>query len=405
MAIPFIRKYQPKKTSEIIGQTTAINSLTDMHKSVLKTKKKAVLLYGPSGTGKTASVHALALESDYEILEVNASDLRNKDQLESTVGAAIKQQSLFAKDKIILVDEIDGIAGREDRGGLNAIASLIDMSTYPIILTANNPFGSKFSGVRKKSNLIEFQSLDYRSITNILKNICERESIEYDEESLAALARRAGGDARAAINDFQSASQRSKKITKDTLELETDRNQIESMPSALVRIYKTLQADVARDALESVQENLDEIFLWIEDNTGREYTQPKDLYRAYESIAKADVFKGRIRRRQHWRFMTYISDLLTAGVAISKDEKYKGFSKYMPTMRLLRIWQMNNKNRHKKNIAITVASQVHTSTKRVIQDMIPYFKIASEKNKKFATTFAEHFELEKEQEAWLKDKN
>ena len=74
----------------------------------------------------------LCSEFDFEIVEINASDLRNADSINSVLGAAINQQSLFARRKLILVDEVDGLAGREDRGGVAAISALVEKSTFPV---------------------------------------------------------------------------------------------------------------------------------------------------------------------------------------------------------------------------------------------------------------------------------
>jgi len=112
---PFTIKYQPKKTNEIIGQDTAIRKLKDFVVNFKKQRKNAALIYGPSGVGKTISVHALANDLDLEILEVNASDVRNADQINSMIGSAVGQMSLFSNSKIILVDEVDRSSGMKDR--------------------------------------------------------------------------------------------------------------------------------------------------------------------------------------------------------------------------------------------------------------------------------------------------
>ncbi|MCH8329160.1 MAG: AAA family ATPase, partial [Nanoarchaeota archaeon] len=179
---PFTIKYQPKKTSEIIGQDTAIKNLKNFVVNFKRQKKNAALLYGPSGVGKTISVHALANELDLEILEVNASDVRNAEQINSLVGSAVGQMSLFSKGKIILVDEIDGLSGMKDRGGLLAITKLIEKSSFPLILTITNPWDYKFNKLRRKTEMIEFAPLDYLDIFKILKKICEQEKIKYEHQ-------------------------------------------------------------------------------------------------------------------------------------------------------------------------------------------------------------------------------
>jgi len=77
---PFTIKYRPKKTDEIIGQDTAIKKLKNFVVDFKRQRKNAAMIYGPSGIGKTISAHALANEFGLEILEVNASDVRNADQ-------------------------------------------------------------------------------------------------------------------------------------------------------------------------------------------------------------------------------------------------------------------------------------------------------------------------------------
>ncbi len=100
MTQSWIKKYEPKSISDIEGQDEAIGELDSFVSNFSKQKKKAALLYGPSGSGKTVSVYAVAEKYNFEILEVNASDFRNKDQIESKVGNASKQMSLFTKGKV-----------------------------------------------------------------------------------------------------------------------------------------------------------------------------------------------------------------------------------------------------------------------------------------------------------------
>ena len=67
-------------------------------------------LWGDSGTGKTATAVALAHELGLELIEVNASDSRNKEAIGSLIGGAVNQGSLFGTGKLILVDEVDGLS-------------------------------------------------------------------------------------------------------------------------------------------------------------------------------------------------------------------------------------------------------------------------------------------------------
>jgi replication factor C large subunit len=399
---PFTIKYQPKMTSGIIGQNTAIKKLKDFVINFKKQRKNAALIYGPSGVGKTISVHALANELGLEILEVNASDVRNADQINSMVGSAVGQMSLFSKGKIILVDEVDGLSGMKDRGGLLAIMKIIEKSSFPLILTITNPWDYKFNKLRRKTEMIEFVPLDYLSIFDILKSICKEEKVKFEEIILKGLARRAGNDVRAAINDLEILSIETKEITKKSLEELGERNQQDTILNALFKIFKTTDPKIAISAFDNVKENLDEQLLWLDENLPKEYISPEDLAKAYDKLSKADIFNRRIRRWQHWRFLVYINALITAGIAVSKKEKYKTRVEYKPTGKLLKLWWAKQKSMKKKAIAERIAERTHSSTKEVIKNTLPYLQVSFKKNKDFRAELTNELELSREEVEWLK---
>ena len=398
---PLIRKYIPKTEKDIIGQEENLKQLKNFILNFKNQKKNSALIYGPSGTGKTCSVYAIANEIGFEVIEVNASDFRNAEQINQKVGNAIKQQSLFAKGKVILVDEIDGLSGREDRGGIQAITKLIQDSAYPIILTATNPFDNKFSSLRSKSNMIEFKALDYMSVFNILKKICENEKIKHEDVVLKALSRRAGGDARAAINDLQNLTQGKNELTKESLEELSDRNKTDSIMTALNKIFKTTDLKIAVSAFDNVEEDLNEQLLWIDENLPKEYTKPEELAKAYDMLSKADVFNRRIRRWQHYRFLVYINALITAGIAAAKNEKYKNLVEYKPTGRILKLWWAKQKSMKKKAIAEKIAEKTHSSKKEIIKSTMPYLPIMF-KNKEMRGNIISQLDLDGEEVVWLK---
>ena len=310
--------------------------------------------------------------------------------------------SLFSKGKIILIDEVDGVAGNSDRGGISALSAVIKKSSFPIIMTANDPFHKKFSSLRKSSQMIEFSTLPYTVIKSILMEICKKEEIEYDETALTMLARYANGDLRAGITDLQALCESTKKLEKKDLEDVFDREKTETMIDALMRIFKSTKASVILPALDNVDEDMDQFFFWIDENLPKEYTKIKDLAAAYDNISLADVFKGRIRKWQYWRYLVYVKLLLTAGVGLAKEEKYPGFNKYTKTTRILKMWQANMKNMKKKSISEKISDVSHTSTKRAMHDIYPYLKLIFQNSKEMAITIADDLELDDGEIAYLK---
>lgn len=399
--LPFTLKYAPKKISEIIGQDYPVKELFSQIKA-WKKSSKPFFLYGPPGTGKTSSAYTIARELGLELFEVNASDVRNKEQIEEKIGSALNQYSLFGKGKLILIDEIDGLSGTKDRGGIPAILKLIQRSAFPIIFTSKNPWDNKFNTLRKKCILLEYKPLDSSQIYKILKIICDKENILYDGSVLKSLARRSAGDARSIINDLETLSIEARELTKESLKDLAERNKEDTIINALIKIFKSTDVDVTRTAFDNVRETLDEQLLWLDENLPKEYNKPEDLDRAYDKLGKADVFQRRIRRWQHWRFLVYINLLITAGIAVSKESKYPGMIEFKPTGRILKLWWAKQKSMKKKAIAGKIAEVTHSSQKEVLKTTIAYLQEAFKKDKIFEKKFAEELDLSKEEVMWLK---
>ncbi len=371
----FIDKYKPTTLQKIYGQESAVQRLRQAI-----TTKKPVLLYGPVGSGKTASVYALAQELDYEIIEINASDVRNKESINTVIGSSLHQMSLFAKGKIILVDEVDGIAGNSDRGGVPALVELLSTAKQTVIMTANDPWDSKFNALRKASTLIEFTSVPLPALVQILQQICKQERVQASEEVLKKIARKANGDVRAAILDLESLISGKQQLTVDAVNLLDDRLREQSMTDALRLVFKSTKSEETLDAFERVDSDLPEVSLWVEENLPREY-KDEDLQRGFAALSKADVFHGRILRWQHWRFLVYINMFLTAGIAMAKQEKTPGFVDYKRNSRILRYWMAKQKRLKLQGLVQQLPGDVHGSSRKLLKEVVPYLKFMVKHNK------------------------
>jgi replication factor C large subunit len=394
---PWVKKYQPSSLDYVRGQARAVDQIRKYLSSFEKQKKKALLLHGPAGCGKTSSVIASAKELGFELYEINASDKRNKDAMLQLVGNALKQQSLFATNKIILIDDADGLSGTKDRGGAAALAQLIKKSKFPIIITANDAYISKLKALKKESTVVTFNALDSDAVYKVLEEICEKEKIKYDKEALTVLAKRAQGDLRGAINDIETLCRNTKILEAGNVIEVSEREKKKSVLNALSIIFKGKNALKAKEAFDSVEENVDDVFLWIEENLPKEYAFD-DLGRAFECMSRADVFRGRIRRWQHWRFLVYVISLISSGVSVAKDKTYKQFISYQRNSRLLKMWIAKQKHAKRKSIAAKIALRTHCST-RTAFSQIPYLLPVFKKGD--CGQLIDWLDLDKEEVEWL----
>ncbi|HLC77666.1 MAG TPA: replication factor C large subunit [Candidatus Nanoarchaeia archaeon] len=373
----WVEKYRPSKYIEVRGQQLVIEKIKNfVEKSLsLKNSKNSMILYGPPGSGKTTLAHVSAYETNSEIFEINASDLRNKEKLIAVLKPAIEQRSLSQQTKIILVDEIDGIS-KLDWGGLSELESLIELSQIPIILTANDIWDKKFSPIRQKSELVQLKEIDYKTIKDVLINILYKEKLKIDPETLTKISIKAKGDLRAAINDLQALST----IQDPSSFLLDERNKEIDIFNALRLIFKGKPTQETAQLFDSVNMPLDEIILWVEENIPLEY-QGEELAKAIDILSKVDIFKGRIYKQQYWRFLVYENLLLSYGISSAKRNIKTGFTSYKKPERILKIWLHNQRTAKKKSIAQKYASHVHVGEKRALNEF-PFIKTIINSNPK-----------------------
>ncbi len=363
-------KYRPASYFEIKGQDLAVRKIKEfisefnLSKITKKRIKKAIILHGPPGTGKTTLAHVTAKETNSEIFELNASDLRNREKLREILKPAIEQQSLTKKSKIILIDEVDGISAT-DRGGLLELLGLIEKTQYPVIITANDIWDKKFNVLRKKSEIIQLKEVEYRIIKDILINILKKENLFIPHDILTSISIKAKGDIRAAINDLHAIAHSEKNELSP--ELFDERNKEIDIFNALRLIFKNKPTKETLEIFDSVNMPLDKIILWIEENIPAEY-QGEELAKAINALTKADLFKGRIYKQQYWRFLVYENIFLSYGISAAKKQPRTGFTSYKKPTRILKIWMYNQRNAKKKSIAQKYAEYVHVSYKRAMRE-------------------------------------
>lgn len=352
--------YKPKSLSEITGQDKTVLVIESFFSSFKK--GTGLFLYGPPGTGKTSSVYAFAREHNFEVLELNASDTRSAAGLKDFLSKATGQMSLFSTKKLILLDEVDGLSGMKDRGAASVIADYMKKSIFPIVVTGLDVFDKKFSPIKKVSKPVSFSSLKSSDVFSILKSACSRSSVSVSDTDLKSIARNANGDARAALNDLFSFVI----IAGSSVSDAGIRRQTEDISDVLVKVFKSTDPSVVFGTFDNVNEDLDKIFLWLDQNIPHEYIKSKDLSNAYDVLALADRFFGRIRRWQYYRFYAYCYLLLSVGVALSKDSKSSVVPKYSQSTRLLKYWQANMTYSKRKSIIEKIATATRLSKKQAL---------------------------------------
>ncbi len=402
MAELWTEKYFPKSLSDFVGNSEIVRELENWSRDWNKNSGgKPLLIWGQTGTGKTALAHLIASINDWQLFELNASDFRTKDVIEKIAGAAIHNASFFGKKRLVLLDEIDGLQGTADKGGTTAVVSVLKEAKNPVILTANNIYADqKLAPIRGICKAIEFKKINYLSIAKFLEKICNAEGIDYDRESIKLLAKNSAGDMRSAILDLQALSMHDKKITLDDVNSLGYRERQEKIFGILGKIFKAKTVEEAYRARSSSEVEHEMLFRWIEENIPRAYPELNDTASAFERLSKADVFNGRIRKRQHFGFLKYSSELMTSGVALSRKNDYHEWVQYQFPKIISFLGKTKATRGMRKQIALRIGKETHSSSMEVISQDLPFLQAVIEKQES-AIMLSAQFDFSEEEIAFL----
>ena len=370
-------KYAPKSIDDMIGNDEQRERVKRwLLNWFAGERRRAFLVYGPPGVGKTSMAYALKQQYDLELIEMNASELRNKARVEHVVKSATLAGTLSGKKKIILIDDVDIFAGRKDRGGTSAIAAILRETNCPVILTATDAWNRKISAIRSECELVEMKKVNKFTIRKLLERIAKEEKMS--EKEIAGIAENAEGDVRSALNDLQAR--------KSSL-----RDREKNIFMKMRAIFKATNYREARStAYGDVDYNL--LKLWIDENIPAEYEDAKDVANAYQWLSKSDVFEGRIRMN-NWILLKYSIDLATAGVALSKSRLYPKFTKYAFPGYLREMSRTVQRRAILKKIGRKIGRKIHTNYKDAL-DVLPVLEAQMNGNEEEISGFYDFDESE-----------
>ena len=360
--LPWPEKHRPKSTDQIVGNSEQISMMKTWILSWMKSipDKRAILLIGPPGTGKTATIGALANDLDMEIVEFNSSDKRNKGSIETLVWRAASQQTLDGRPRIILLDEVDGLSGTSDRGGVGAIIKVIKDSVHPILMTANDPDSPRIKDLYKVCHVFNFEPIDAESMSEVLTRIAKLNRTEISPDIIDQIIENCAGDLRAAISDLEAYAKRGTSPQSIGSVIRDVRRGTEE---TLRKFFMTTDPKLARRILSESELDHDSLILWLEENLHLHFLTPDELDRGFNSLSLADLSLGRIMRNQNWKLLAHMYDFLAVGVAGGRtDTPYRKVSYSQPTWPML-VWQ-GNQSRDKRNDILSSLSRLTGVSKR-----------------------------------------
>jgi replication factor C large subunit len=344
------QKYAPNSLKEFAGNPSVVEEVRTWALLFENNKiQKPLLISGPPGVGKTALAIVLAKEMGWEILELNSSDTRNKNNIEKIIGGASGFSGLFSRFKLILIDEADNFQGNADRGGIVTITRIIEESKQPMILTANDVWDPKLATVRNSCKIIDMKRINKNTIKNVLEKIANEEEIIISDEDIIKISENCDGDLRSAIIDLQS------KTTEDL------RNRDKVIFECMKDLFNSKDFDSALNSFQNTTLDHDMIKLWVEQNICLEYSKPEELAYAYNYMSRADIFDGRIMKRQEWKLLKYSNSIMLTGVGLARDGKNSKYVKHEFPSYLRSMSLTARKRATRKKVLKKISEKCHVS--------------------------------------------
>ena len=150
---------------------------------------KCALLSGPPGGGKTTTAYLVSKELGFDVVEMNASDTRSKKMLTGSVADTLNTTSVASmmgkgnencgvtSKRVLLMDEVDGMAGNEDRGGVAELIQLLKTSKVPVIAMCNDRQHQKIRSLANHCFDLRFQVLFSRKILVFSSTLSSRDRV------------------------------------------------------------------------------------------------------------------------------------------------------------------------------------------------------------------------------------
>lgn len=226
----WVDKYKPTTTTAIVGQQekgSNLNKLKMWLKNWKKSGKKSAfkaadkgngawakcaLLSGPPGVGKTLTAYLVSKDLGYDVVEMNTSNTRSKRILMESMTDTLNNKSVSSimkkkngnkiqnTKRVLLMEDVDGMTGNEDRGGIVELIKMIKLSRVPVIVTCNERNNQKIRSLASLCFDLRFSRPKVEQIRSALMSVCFKEKIQIMPEALSEIIVGCGQDMRQVLH-------------------------------------------------------------------------------------------------------------------------------------------------------------------------------------------------------------
>lgn len=358
-------KYRPASISGMIGNEEARASLVDWF-SKWKRGAKPILLVGPPGTGKTTAATLAAGQFGLDMIGLNASDARSKSKINEILAPVLDNSGVMGST-MIFIDEVDGIHGRADFGGADALVKILQNPAVPIVLAANSDDQNKMKNIKKAVTTVSFRRLPPRLLRVYLQDVLKREGVRLGPGVIVRIVSESRGDIRSMLNLAQAVETGFAPHTgrpAESLGVEDGIN----------AFFKAESPYAARRIMRSIRANPQDKIQAFYSSVVAATLKPDIRSRMLGALSEADILYGRIMRTQQWRLLRYLDETLMRLYISGTGVRYVKYNLPWPVLNRI-MWD----GRTLRAGASELAHTLHASRSAISTFYLPYMALMTGK--------------------------